>query len=221
METSLLAILDQVITSLGVEKVQERLENFKPKAIVTQPDPPKVETTTKDKKLNIGRVSDVMKKTLQASLTNAKIVFNDTQLNNYKKKFAEYANSLDSVTYSLKKPEVHIRDFVSSLQPVQSSSSNSEIITKMVSLEELQNMKATLSSPEGIIHGVYWENSQGIYVRGPDKDPDEDYVEKTFQNKSYMVGEKTGRVYEIREENDDTFDGKFLGFMGIGQFANN
>lgn len=80
-------------------------------------------------------------------------------------------------------------------------------------LEDLQaiEMIAVLDGPEHA--GVYWDADNGRYVRGPDADADEDIVETKFRGKSYMVGEKTGRVYEETDNRD-----VFHGFVGVGQF---
>ena len=46
-----------------------------------------------------------------------------------------------------------------------------------------------------------------------DADEDEDVDEVTFNSKNYVVGAKTGRVYEVLETGD-----KFVGFFGVGAF---
>jgi hypothetical protein len=82
-----------------------------------------------------------------------------------------------------------------------------------LSLEDLRgiDMLAVLDGPEHA--GTYWDADNGRWVRGPDADFDEDMVETKFRGKSYMVGEKTGRVYEETDNRD-----VFHGFVGVGQF---
>jgi len=82
-----------------------------------------------------------------------------------------------------------------------------------LSLEELRaiEMTATIDGPE--YAGVYWDADNGRWVRGPDRDDDEDVLITTFRGKSYYVGEKTGRVYEDTDDRD-----VFHGFIGVGQF---
>jgi hypothetical protein len=82
-----------------------------------------------------------------------------------------------------------------------------------LTLEDLQTieMTAVLDGPEHA--GTYWDADNGRYVRGPDADSDEDLVETKFRGKTYMVGEKTGRVYEETDNRD-----VFHGFIGVGQF---
>lgn len=82
-----------------------------------------------------------------------------------------------------------------------------------LTLEDLQaiDMLAVLDGPEHA--GTYWDADDGRWVRGPDSDSDEDLVESKFRGKTYMVGEKTGRVYEETDNRD-----VFHGFVGVGQF---
>lgn len=82
-----------------------------------------------------------------------------------------------------------------------------------LTLEDLQgiDMLAVLDGPEHA--GTYWDADDGRWVRGPDADSDEDLVETKFRGKTYMVGEKTGRVYEETDNRD-----VFHGFVGVGQF---
>jgi len=81
-----------------------------------------------------------------------------------------------------------------------------------LSLKELQAVEITAElGPDHA--GTYWDADNGRYVRGPDSDVDEDVVETKFRGKTYMVGEKTGRVYEETDNRD-----VFHGFVGVGQF---
>lgn len=80
-----------------------------------------------------------------------------------------------------------------------------------LSLEELRGIKMTAeinSNP-----GTYWD-FEGRFVKGPESDEDEDVVEvENFNGKKYVVGEKTGRVYEVNTDGD-----VFAGFAGVGKF---
>lgn len=86
--------------------------------------------------------------------------------------------------------------------------SDSKIVD--VTLLELQGigMTATIDPP-----GTFWDADNGRFVKGPEADDDEDFDEKTFEGTNYVVGEKTGRVYEAREGGD-----VFAGFIGVGKF---
>ncbi len=81
-----------------------------------------------------------------------------------------------------------------------------------VSLKELQGIDM-IATPAGETTGVYWDADNGRWVRGPEADSDEDLVEQKFQGKTYMVGEKSGRVYEDTDNRD-----VFHGFVGVGKF---
>jgi len=79
-----------------------------------------------------------------------------------------------------------------------------------VTLKELQeiSMTATIDPP-----GTFWDADNGRFVKGPDADDDEDFEETTFDGVKYVVGEKTGRIYEARDTGD-----VFAGFKGVGKF---
>lgn len=79
-----------------------------------------------------------------------------------------------------------------------------------VTLKELQGigMTATIDPP-----GTFWDADNGRFVKGPEPDDDEDFDEATFEGTKYVVGEKTGRVYEARDTGD-----VFAGFIGVGKF---
>lgn len=81
---------------------------------------------------------------------------------------------------------------------------------QMVSLKELQSISLTASIDPP---GTFWDADNGRFVRGPDADDDEDFVEIKFEAKDYVVGEKTGRVYEARDSGD-----VFAGFVSVGKF---
>lgn len=79
-----------------------------------------------------------------------------------------------------------------------------------LSLSELQAIEMTASIDPV---GQYWDADNGRFVKGPDADEDEDVVDAKFDGKDYVIGEKTGRVYEVRESGD-----VFAGFVGVGKF---
>jgi hypothetical protein len=81
-----------------------------------------------------------------------------------------------------------------------------------VSLKELQEIEM-IATPAGEATGVFWDADNGRWVRGPEADSDEDIVEQKFLGKTYMVGEKSGRVYEDTDNRD-----VFHGFVGVGKF---
>jgi hypothetical protein len=83
-----------------------------------------------------------------------------------------------------------------------------------VDLKELQSIKM-IATPGGVFKGVYWDaDDKGRWVRGPDADKDEDLIEIGFKKETFMVGEKSGRVYKETEKGD-----VLQGFVGVGQFS--
>lgn len=80
-----------------------------------------------------------------------------------------------------------------------------------LTLKELQKLVLTATVPGK--PGVFVNSANGKFVTGPEADEDEDSTEVTFNGKEYAVSDKTGRVYECREEGDF-----FAGFRGVGQF---
>jgi hypothetical protein len=92
--------------------------------------------------------------------------------------------------------------------PGPTNAANIETLT----LEKLQSIEMIATPNDGPI-GVYWDAVDGRWVRGPDQDDDEDMTEKNFQGKTYAIGDKTGRVYEVTDDRDI-----FAGFVGLGAF---
>lgn len=82
-----------------------------------------------------------------------------------------------------------------------------------VSLEELQALEM-VATPSDDQTGVLWDADNGRWVRGPPQDDDEDLTEKTFQGKTYAIGDITGRVYETTDDRDI-----FRGYVGVGTFS--
>lgn len=61
----------------------------------------------------------------------------------------------------------------------------------------------------------YFDGSTGKFVTGPLEDNDEDMTEpQEFEGKMYSIGESTGRVYLVTDDEPD----KFVGFAGVGKF---
>jgi hypothetical protein len=84
-------------------------------------------------------------------------------------------------------------------------------LPEILTLDELQKIKLTATLPGK--PGTFMNTATGKFVTGPEADEDEDSTEIKFNGKEYAVGDKTGRVYECREEGDF-----FAGFVGVGQF---
>lgn len=111
-----------------------------------------------------------------------------------------------AATSSVKKEEQTSSDET----PVFSNAANVED----VELEELRSIKM-IATPGGVFKGVYWDaDDKGRWVRGPDAVEDEDLIEIGFKKETFVVGEKSGRVYKETEKGD-----VLQGFVGVGQFS--
>jgi len=61
----------------------------------------------------------------------------------------------------------------------------------------------------------YFDGSTGKFVTGPLEDNDEDMTDpQEFEGNMYSIGEVTGRVYLVTDDEPD----KFVGFAGVGKF---
>lgn len=97
--------------------------------------------------------------------------------------------------------------------PTTAASNAVEDVVQLT-VEELQKIEM-IATPGGVFEGKYWDADNGRYVSGPPAVKDEDLVEIGLGKKSYMVGEKSLRVYV--EPEDGSAD-VFVGYVGVGQF---
>jgi hypothetical protein len=161
-----------------------------------------------------------------------KAVFESVKLeltDKLKKEFQQYVEDLTDDDFRKEGLSDHMRSFANMKVPTETlrveaaaedspdeSEDNEKITMKSdsavvdVTLKELQNINltVTLETP-----GTLWDADNGRFVKGPESDDDEDFEETVFQGTSYVVGEKTGRVYEARDSGDI-----FAGFIGVGKF---
>jgi len=201
-----------------IEKETAKLEKLEKKAPVTEPAPsPKKEEPKKEtKEKRIKRFSPVMAGQLKTALEGVKVEMTDK----HKKEFQQYVEDLTDDDFRKEGFADHMRAFAKFKAPAVEET---ETVTVAeipiagspptivdVSLKELQDieMTATIDPP-----GTFWDADSGRFVKGPEADDDEDFDEIAFDGVNYVVGEKTGRVYEARETGD-----VFAGFIGVGKF---
>jgi hypothetical protein len=219
-----------------IEKEQKKLAKLlektpEPKKVEEKkPAPKKVEEKPAEKEKRIKRFSPVMATQLKTALEGVKVEMTDK----LKKEFQQYVEDLTDDDYRKEGLADHMRAFSKLKAPVEIAAAEkaaedtppeseddtedeSETVTVKsdskvvdVTLLELQGigMTATIDPP-----GTFWDADNGRFVKGPEADDDEDFDEKTFEGTNYVVGEKTGRVYEAREGGD-----VFAGFIGVGKF---
>jgi hypothetical protein len=203
-------------------KVEEKKPEPK-KVEEKKPEPKKAEPEKKEKRIK--RFSPVMATQLKTALEGVKVEMTDK----LKKEFQQYVEDLTDDDFRKEGLADHMRAFAKMHAPVVetvaeeldeeaeeseaepdtvSVKSESKIVD--VTLKELQEigMTATIDPP-----GTFWDADNGRFVKGPEADDDEDFEDAKFEGKDYVVGEKTGRVYEARDSGD-----VFAGFIGVGKF---
>uniref|UniRef100_A0A6C0JP49 Uncharacterized protein n=1 Tax=viral metagenome TaxID=1070528 RepID=A0A6C0JP49_9ZZZZ len=208
-----------------IEKEQKKLAKIlekAPKVEAKKPEPKKVEVVKPaEKEKRIKRFSPVIAAQLKTALGYSA----DEMTAAVKKEFQQYVEDLADDDFRNGSLSDHMRTFAKLKIPVKEddvnadeSDAESEETVKMVpnamiidiTLNELQSieMTAPVDPP-----GTFWDADYGRFVKGPEADDDEDFDEVTFDSVKYVVGEKTGRVYEARDTGD-----VFAGFIGVGKF---
>ncbi len=210
-----------------IEKEQKKLAKLLEKAPeAKKSEPKKVEAKKEEKpaekEKRIKRFSPVMAAQLKTALDGAKVEMTDK----LKKEFQQYVEDLTDDDFRKEGLADHMRAFAKLKAPVvetvseeetEESEEEPEKVVVMsdanivdVTLKELQDigMTATIDPP-----GTFWDADNGRFVKGPEADDDEDFEDAKFEGKDYVVGEKTGRVYEARDSGD-----VFAGFIGVGKF---
>lgn len=156
----------------------------------------------KDDGKRLKRMSKVLSDKLEATFKEFGSEMNDKT----KKSFVAYVNDLTVDDFDSKTLTEHMRDFVvSAVRPTDEGEAEA------LEISELQNLKNLI---DGYSAGIYWDPADKRFVTGQEDD-DEDVVETTFNDKPFMVGETTGRVYENINDEDI-----FVGYKGVGQFKN-
>lgn len=203
------------IEKIEKEKAKlEKLEKKAPEAVkvedkVEAKTETKVETKEKKEK-RIKRFSPVMAGQLKTALQDVQLEMTDK----HKKEFQQYVEDLTDDDFRKEGFADHMRAFAKLKAPI------AEVVIDVapaetpkvadISLKDLQSldMTAAIDPP-----GTFWDADNGRFVKGPDADDDEDFDEVKFEGLNYVVGEKTGRVYEARDTGD-----VFAGFIGVGKF---
>lgn len=168
--------------SKKIEKLEEQISKLESKE----------ESKEEKKKLNLPRIGDKIKDLL-------KEVFGDKFAENSPAEFKEYVNSMTPDAYKAHNVKVHMENF---LQTLSGGGGGGGPIIKSLGFKELRKMENELNTTDNV--GIY-SNSSGDYFTGPSKDEDEELDEKEFDGETFLVGEKTGRVYHMESE-------EFLGF---------
>jgi hypothetical protein len=194
-------------------KVKEEVEEEKEKKV--KEEKPKKDTEEKPKKVKeekakevteekagkrISRMSPMLSDKLKATFGE----FDSEMSDKTKKGFVVYVNDLTKDDFDAKTLTEHMRDYaVLTVRPTEEAEATT------LELKQLLELKNLI---DGYSAGIYWDPSNKRFVTGQ-TDDDEDVIETTFNEKDFMVGDTTGRVYENIDDEDI-----FVGYKGIGQF---
>ena len=205
--------LEQKIASKKVrdiEKSQEKLRGMREKLDsqeeklddIGKPKEPKPRAPKEKKEdagsKHISRMSPALTDKLKQTFTD----FGTEMTDKTRKQFVAYVNELTSDDFAARTLTEHMRDYV-----IMTVRPSEEKEAETVDLSELKNLI------DGYSAGIYWDAIGKRFVTGK-SDDDEDIVEVEFKDKTFMVGETTGRVYENIDDEDI-----FVGYKGIGQFT--
>lgn len=219
-----------------IEKEQKKLEKLlakAPKVEEKKPEPKKAEPVKKAEpekaEKRIKRFSPVMAGQLKTALEGVKLEMTDK----LKKEFQQYVEELTDDDYRKEGLAEHMRAFAKLKAPAEEPAEEAEEAEDDETAEEAEETEAeekivgdstvvdvTLKELQSIsmtatlgTDGTFWDADKGRFVKGPEADDDEDFEEMKFEGTTYVVGEKTGRVYEARDSGD-----VFAGFVGVGKF---
>jgi hypothetical protein len=201
-----------------IEKEKLKLAKLEESSEPAKQEPKKKEEPKKEanKEKRIKRFSPVMTSQLKSALENVNLEMSDK----LKKEFQKYIEDLTDDDYKKDSLADHMRAFAKLNVPdaeeeKSDAEDNSDDIPEKVvhdvTLSQLQKLDmVTAVDPKG----TFWDADNGRFVKGPDADDDEDFSEVEFEGKQYVVGDKTGRVYE----SVNGVDVSTGGFVGVGKF---
>jgi hypothetical protein len=182
-----------------LDSQEEKLEDIgKPKE--SKPRAPKEKKEDAGSK-HISRMSPALTDKLKQTFTD----FGTEMTDKMRKQFVAYVNELTSDDFAARTLTEHMRDYV-----IMTVRPSEEKDAEALELSELLKLKNLI---DGYSAGIYWDPNGKRFVTGK-SDDDEDIVEVEFKDKTFMVGETTGRVYENIDDEDI-----FVGYKGIGQFT--
>ncbi len=183
------------------KKVEEKVPKAKKSAKVEKPEPEKKVAEPAPEPKKVIRLTKEQKSNLAKSCGVEEVS------EALRKEFVQYVSDLTDDDFSSKKLDDHIVSFANLKKGL---SAEKEQSVEILDLEELQKLKP-LNETDTV--GVYKHANQ--LVTGFPHDGDEDATEVEFEGSTYVIGDKTGRVYETIGEKD-----VFQGFVGVGKFKN-
>lgn len=224
------------------KKLQEKIdaENKKLAKMAADSSEDKKKPATKKKtepkgdgEKRVTKMTPTYSKYLKENAGTVGLTYNDDNKKELGHELINYINELTDDAFKAKGLKDHIMDFVTNKKatnvvdedageeesetddapelPSNAAGGGPGDMPEILTLKELQNIALTATLPGK--PGLFMNTANGKFVTGPDADEDEDSTEVKFNGKEYAVGDKSGRVYECREEGDF-----FAGFCGVGQF---
>lgn len=198
---------DEVTKAKHIEKIEKekaKLEKLEPAKVVEKP-----KEKEKAKEKRIKRFSPQMTTQLQLAFKSVNLEMVDDD----KKKFSAFVDDLDDAEFRKSSLADHMKAYVSSRDPppaLEKSDSEDDKEPTSVTLSDLQK----ISNVATLKDGAFWDADKGRAVTGPGENGDEDFCDEfVFEEKKYIIGNTTGRVYETNDSGD-----VFAGFVGVGKF---
>jgi hypothetical protein len=191
----------------GSGDVMKAFAKLKLPPAVTPVVPAEAPVVTDKKKSRIDRLDG---KKLKASFERESVEFKE----DFKKEFKKYVDDMTDEQYKKCVLTDHMDAFAKSKktpakEPEDVSENNDKVFE--LSLKELQSISMLTHMGESV--RLYWDGDNGRVVQGPDRDDDEDFEEIKFDGRDYVIGQKTGRVYEALDQGD-----VFAGYVGVLKF---
>ncbi len=227
-------VLRIAIETLGVDAVKAALAEFEKPVVETK----KVAVKTKEEKTTekrISRMSPTLSNQLKTELKTAGFVMADEKkdFDKIKKEFTAFVEELTEDDFTSKSLSDHMKEFAriktpggraaagEAVEPPKAKKEpkkktndgppeSAEIVK--LSLADLQKVNKIATPTKGKT-GVYWDGDTARWITGPTQDDDEDMTPITYKGKKYVVGDKTGRIYEETDNAD-----VFVGFIGVGPY---
>ena len=223
------------------KKLQDKIdaENKKLAKLAAGGAPKEKKTASKKSEPNgegekrVTKMTPTYSKYLKETSEKVGLTYNDDNKKELGHELINYINGLTDDEFKSKGLKDHITDFVTTKKATTVADEDDEEdeseteeapaptsniagggpgdMPEILTLNELQKIVLTATLPGK--PGTFVNTANGKFVPGPAADEDEDSTEVKFNGKEYAVGDKTGRVYECREEGDF-----FVGFRGVGQF---
>lgn len=199
-----------------LEKEKVKLAKLEP---VVEKSTAKTTAVKEGKEKRIKRFSPQMATALALALKSEGIASDDKKVvDEHKKKVCEYIEALGDAEFRKLSLADHMKAYchaeaVKDMPEMtgEQSDEEEEPAVEQLTLAKLQKIE-TIASMDDLAH--FWDSKTGKAVTGPAMEDDEDMCDPfDWKGDSYVIGNKTGRVYKVMDDGDT-----FAGFVGVGMF---